>query len=110
MEMDSEEKLVLYTVLQDMADELREIKKSERKKSKKIDSLSKRLDAKSRTILQLKDDEVTELIYSDDSSTVPSSVVTYDLTEKKLQQSRPDLMEWANIVKEKIKEIENEGK
>jgi len=35
-------------------------------------------------------------------------VATYDLSKKNTQQMRPDLLLWANEVRKKIAEIENE--
>jgi len=121
--MSEEEKMVLYNVLQDIANELREIHKEERRK---IREASRKIDKQGRIVLELKGDEVIEHIYYEDLTTLPSvksqvyqcesddrtgndCLTIYDVASEEVQQARPDLVEWAATVREKIKKIEGKG-
>jgi hypothetical protein len=130
MSMSEEDKMVLYAVLQDIADELRKIPKAEREKRRKIYTASRKFDERGRIVLELKENMVTEHIYYDDPTTprvafpsyakwqvywrkgdektIAEGVATYDLSKKGTQQMRPDLLVWANEVREKIAGIEND--
>ena len=130
MSMSEEDKMVLYDVLQELAEELRKIPKAEREKHSKINTARRKFDEKERILLELRENMVTEHIYYDDPTTprvafpsyakwqvywkkgdektITEGVATYDLSKKRTQQMRPDLLLWANEVREKIAEIENE--
>jgi len=69
MSMSEEDKMVLYDVLQDLADELRKIPRAEREKHSKINTACRKFDEKGRIVLELREHMVTEHVYYDDPTT-----------------------------------------
>jgi hypothetical protein len=132
MGMSETEKEIFYRLLIDLFFEKPRLSAAEREKRRKISDVSKKLDEKGREVLKLEGNVVTETTYCDDPTTsdlhydpnatgcrtgwtrpgerITSIMHSYDLEKKKVQRARPDLVEWANTLRERIKEIEDEEK
>jgi hypothetical protein len=122
----------MFLLLIDLFLEKSRLSAAEREKLGQIYNVSKKLDEKGRVVVKLGGNIVTETTYFDDPTTNPlhhgpdahgcqtgwtrpgesitSIMHFYDLEKKKVQRARPDLVEWANSLREKIKEIEDEEK
>ena len=131
MGMSEKESEIFYRLLIDLFLEKPRLSAAEREKLRKIKEVSKKLDEKGREVLKLEGNRVSETTYSDDPATdhlqfdpyadgcqtgwtrpgerITSIIHSYDLEKKKVQRARPDLVEWASTVREKIKEIEVEA-
>lgn len=125
------EKEILARLLVDLFLSEPRLSAAEREKRRKIDDVSKKLDEKGREVLKLEGKVVRETAYCDDpppnqlhydpgatghqtgwtcpGERITSIIHSYDLEKKKVQRARPDLIEWANTVRAKIKEIEDES-
>jgi hypothetical protein len=129
MGMSDREKEILTRLLVELFLSEPRLSAAEKEKRRKINDASKKLDEKGREVLKLEGNVVRETTYCDaltinqashDSDVMncqtgrthpgerrTSTIHSYDLEKKKVQRVRPDLVEWANTVRAKIKEIED---
>lgn len=76
----------------------------------KLINASKKRDEKGRVVLELKGDIVIETKYNDASDgTYSESQQHHNVSNKSIQKKRPDLVAWANTVREQIKEIKDKS-